>query len=315
MTTCQHCDTETSNGLGLCDLSRRFVTEALGFLPTYYANLARWRPGRAGSRPVPGSRVLYDGHDDGQGTGDRISDQLDVTAQQLRGIAVKLATARPYLRRLLTRLDAAHQAGRVDDVQYVAWLCRGFVRFLPALSTLDWAGQFVADVADHERTLRHFTEEYVPGWYAGACRRPVAFDDDGAVIRCGAGTYAVPGLTWVTCPACGDTTAARDHLEVIRTEAAGWVAPPKRLAEAIVALIDTEQSVPNLYDRIRQWATRERIVPVVQMARGYVWDEATGKMVVGDVQVGRARYRLGDVLEVLYNDSTTRRTRKRDRVS
>lgn len=299
MTTCLHCGAEISNGLGLCDLARRFVTDALGFLPTYFANLSRWQPGRAGSRPVPGSRVLFFDHDVRQGTGDKISDQLDETLVQLAALAEKVATARPYLRRLLDRLTAAKADGRIDDGQYIDWLCRGFIRFLPSIATLDMAGDFVRAVASHEEKLRRFTEEYVPGWYAGACANVVDTDDQGNDISCGAGTYAVPGLTWIVCGACGDTTAARDHIETILTEAAGWVGTPKRLAEAVVALVDTEQSVPRLYTRIRQWAFVGELEPVQRMGRGYVWDDDTERMVVGTVKVGTARYRMGDVLQIV----------------
>jgi hypothetical protein len=88
-------------------------------------------------------------------------------------------------------------------------------------------------------------------------RRLHAPDLDGADLR--RPTYVVPGLTWVTCRACGSTTYARDHLETILTEASDWIARPKALAEAIVALVDTEQSVPRLHERIKKWGHRERI--------------------------------------------------------
>lgn len=281
MTTCQHCGAETSNGLALCELCQRFATTALYHLPIYFTNLTRWRPGRAGSRPVPGSRVLYDGHDKGHGTGDRISDRLDTVTLELAQCADKLADARPYLRRLLDRLTDAEEAGTVDDAQSVAWLCRGFTKFLPAVATLDWAGEFVTEIARHEQTLRRFTEEFVPGWYAGACR------------HCEAGTFAVPGLTWITCGGCGATTYARDHLDIIVTEATDWIAPPKRLAEALVALVDTELSVDRLHKRIAKWGEREQIDTHRKVDRD------------GD-ETGPKRHRFGDVLDILYSEGATR---------
>jgi hypothetical protein len=305
--TCQHCGAETSNGLALCELCQRKAATVFEFLPIYFRNLARWRPGRAGSRPVPGSRVLYDGHEQGAGTGDRISDTLDETANALITWAGVLVEERPHLARLLDRLNTSRHAQTITEAEAIAWLCVGFEKYLTSISTTDWCGEFVRDLDQHEQRLRALTEAFVPGWYAGGCRQLVGFDDQGAAVRCDSGTYVVPGLTWVTCAACGTTTYARDHLERIRDEASAWVAPPKRLAEAIVALVDTEQSVPNLYDRIRQWASRDRLTPVVHMARGYVWDDDAERMVVGDVQVGRARYRLGDVLDVLHKDTTARR--------
>jgi len=293
---CLNCHAEITNGLTLCNLCQKYAQTVFDNLPIYYTNLARWTPGRAGSRPVPGSRVLYDGHNQHQGTGDRISDRLDETNTWLTEKADKLADARPYLWRLLDRLNDAHEADTIDDAQRIAWLCRGFAKFLPALATLNWAGDFITELEHHETTLRSLTEDCVPGWYAGACR------------NCQAPTFVVPGLTWVTCGGCGSTTYARDHLDIIRAEASEWVASPKHLAEAIVALVDTEQSIPRLYDRIRKWASRtegKHLTAVIHSTRGYIWDDTTETMVVADVPTGRARYRMGDVLDLLHNTPHT----------
>jgi len=296
--TCLHCGAETSNGLALCALCQQKARTVFEFLPIYFRNLARWRPGRAGSRPVPGSRVLYDGHVSDGGTGDRISDTLDETANMLTTRARELVNDRPYLGRLLDRLTAARAAETITEAQAVAWLCVGFDRYLTSLSTLDWAGDFVRDLATHEERLRALTETHVPGWYAGGCRQLVGFDEEGAAVRCGSGTYVVPGLTWVTCGACGATTYARDHLDTVLDEARGWVARPKALAEAVVALVDTEASVPRLYDRIRWWASQGEIAPIRRTTRGYAYDEETKRMVVIDEETGHARYRMGDVLDL-----------------
>ena len=207
---CLYCTAPTSNGLALCDLCQRKATVDLEFLPIYFRNLARWRPGRAGSRPVPGSRVLYDGEIRGTGTGDRISDTLDATANALTTWARGLADDRPHLALLLDRLAAARRAETIDEAQAVAWLCAGFTRYLTTVATLDWCGEFVRDLDYHEAILRGLTEVAIHGWYAGACRRKVTMES-----ACGASTYVVPGLTWVTCGTCGTTTYARDHLEVI----------------------------------------------------------------------------------------------------
>ena len=123
-------------------------------------------------------------------------------------------------------------------------------------------------------------------------------------MRCGSGTHVVPGLTWVTCGACGATTYARDHLDAVLDEAREWVARPKALAEAIVALVDTEASTTKLYTRIRQWAHQGDLIPIHHTTRGHKWDDETERMVVVDEPTGHARYRLGDVV-----DLTTRNTR------
>lgn len=306
MIRCLNCHAETSNGLALCELCQRFAASVFEMLPVYFHNLARWRPGRAGSRPVPGSRVLYDGHVSNGGTGDRISDTLDGTVNMLTTRARELVDDRPHLARLLDRLAAAHAADTITEAQVVAWLCKGFDRYLTSISTLDWCGDFVADLSSHEARLRALTENYVPGWYAGGCRQLVGFDDEGAAVRCGSGTYVVPGLTWVTCGACGATTYARDHLEVVLDEAREWVAGPMRLAEAVVALVDTEMSVPRLHKRISKWGERGEDAGGIVSLRRLDAD--------GD-EIGPKRYRFGDVLDALATRGGTRLGRMDARAS
>lgn len=279
---CLGCGAETTNGLALCEACRIAAAVYLEFLPVYFRNLARWQPGRAGSRDVPGSRPLYLGEvARPEQTGDRVSDALDEAANALTTWARVLVDARPYLGKLLDRLSAARAADRVTEAQAVAWLCVGFDRYLTSAATLDWCGEFVRDLAHHEATLRDLTERFVPGWYAGACR------------HCGAATYVVPGLTWVTCGGCGTTTSASDHLEVILDEARTWVDRPMRLAEAVVALVDTEVSVPRLHKRISKWGERGRVRPL--------------RRVDGDGdEVGPKRYQLGEVMDALLTEGSTR---------
>jgi hypothetical protein len=288
---CLNCGAETSNGLALCELCQRKASTDLEFLPVYFRNLARWRPGRTGLRTVPGSRVLYDGSMRGPGTGDRISDALDEVGNTLTTWARALTDDRAFPRPLtmgdavLSEDLSAATAEALNDepAVMVAWLCQGFERHLTSIATLGWCGEFVRELSACEERLRRLTETSVPGWYAGGCR------------VCGSGTYVVPGLTWVTCRACGSTTYARDHLETILTEARGWVARPKRIAEAVVALVDTEQSVVRLHKRISKWGERGQIG--VQRALDSDGDE-----------VGPKRFRLGDVLDLLAAEGQTRIT-------
>lgn len=293
--TCYHCGATTDNGLALCELCRRKVSTDLEFLPIYFRNLARWRPGRAGSRPVPGSRVLYDGETK-RGTGDRISDRLDETASALTTWARALADDRRDFPRPLTFADAvltgdlsdeSAEALADDSAMAVAWLCAGLDHHLVSIATLEWCGEFVSTLGQHEVTLRELTEAAIPGWYAGACSRRVTMQD-----VCGSPTYVVPGLTWVTCAACGSTTYARDHLDTIVLEARGWVARPMRLAEAVVALVDTELSVPRLHKRISKWGERETIATLRKL-------DADGD------PTGPKMFRLGDVLDMLMTDGAT----------
>lgn len=275
MIRCLHCGAETDNGLALCALCQRKARACLEFIPTYFRNLARWRPGRAGARPVPGSREPMR---PAVGATDRVGRVLESTGNAVTTWARALVDDRPHLESLL-------DPGDRDEAEMVAWLCREFDQALTSISTLDWCGEWLTELERHESTLRWLTEQVVPGWYAGGCQ------------RCDSGMYVVPGLTWVTCNGCGATTYARDRLDVVLDEARGWVARPKAIAEAIVALVDTEQSVARLYERIKKWSQRGRLEAVRAL------DED------GD-EVGPKRFRLGDVVDLLLAEGETRATER-----
>ena len=260
------CGAETTNGLALCDLCQSKARLVLAVLPTYFRNLSRWRPGRAGSRPVPASR---EPSGPSAGKGDRVEQALDAASNELGTWARALVEDRPYLATVLDEMTA----DMPDEVQVVTRLSAFFEEHLTSITTLDWCGEFVRTLSQHEVTLRLLTERVAPGWYAGGCR------------SCGSGTYVVPGITWVTCGGCGATTYARDHLEVVLNEARDWVARPKALAEAVVALVDSEASVPRVHDRIKKWSQREPLLPTFRAL------DAEGD------EVGPKRYRLGDVLD------------------
>lgn len=285
---CLSCGAVVTNGLALCELCQRFVTTSLEYLPVYFRNLSRWKPGRAGSRPVPGSREpsgVASARDD------RVWDALDEAGSALTTWARCLADDRPgrvsaTIERILT----------FDEERTFRLLCALFERRLVTLATLGWAGEFVRGIAEQETTLRQLTERVVPGWYAGGCRQPIGFDSDGAALRCGAATYVVPGLSWVTCGSCGATTYARDHLDTVLDEARGWVARPMRIAEAIVALVDTEISVPRLHKRISKWGERTEGRCIV----------AVRKVDADGDEIGPKRFRLGEVLDLLRAEGETR---------
>ena len=160
------------------------------------------------------------------------------------------------------------------EAAVVAATCRIFAAHLSSIATLEWAGEFVRQLARAEYHLRGLTMNVAPGWYGGECR------------NCGVSTYVIPGLTWVTCGGCGVTTYARDHLDQIIDEARDWMARPKPLAEALVAMLDTEPSVTRLHDRIRKWDSLGWLTGVRRL-------DADGD------EVGPKRYRLGDVLDLL----------------
>ena len=305
---CDYCGAETSHGLALCTSCQGVLVYLLEHVVIYYRNLSRWRPSIATSDlkrtksedlVKTMARIAESGETKGlgrpatwrtQATDDRIPRLLDGAHADLVGWAESLADDRPELARVIARILA------MDAEPAVRLLCALLTRRVMTLTTLPWVRDLVHGVSEMERRLRVETERSVPGWYAGGCK------------RCGTKTFVVPGLTWVTCQGCGASTAARDHLEVILDEAREWVARPKPLAEALVALLDTEQSVPRLYERIKRWGQpdRQKITPVVLMRRAHVFDMATETIVVGMEQNGHARYRFGEVFDLLMSKGPTR---------
>ena len=268
MTQCLHCHAETTNGLALCELCRRKVSTDLEFLPVYFRNLARWRPPARpnGSLGASGSWLIRQGDSEGS----RIGHALECAANDLATWARALNDDRDV-----------DLPGAETESATVAALCEWLTVHLTSIATLEWGGQFIRDVDRHERILRGLTEAAVPGWYAGACKRRIAMETDEDDGRCGAPTYVVPGLTWVTCRACGATTYARDHLDAVLDEARGWVAAPKPLAAAIVAMVDTEQSIEDLRKRIAVWGNRGHIA--THRPNDYA----------------PKRYQLGDVMDMI----------------
>lgn len=274
---CLHCTAETTNGLALCERCRAAASVYLEFFPVYFRNLARWRPGRSGVREVPGSR---EPQGPSLASSDRVMRALDEAGNALVAWAKALSEDRG-----ITPPSAE------GEIEQAVVLCRWLNEHLTSIATLEWCGEFMRTdhregeefdgIGYHEAKLRSLTEKIIPGWYAGACG------------RCSVSTYVVPGLTWVTCGGCGVTTYARDHLDTILAEARGWVARPMRLSEAAVALIDTELSVPRLYERIKKWEQRGKVAGLRK-----VDDD-------GDA-VGPKRYLFGDVLDLLSNEGETR---------
>lgn len=293
MIHCTHCGAETTNGLLLCEACRIAVLTYLEFLPVYFRNLSRQRrPGRPnGSLGSASQWLLRQGEVDGAHVGQALSRALTTLIEW----TVKLNIETPT---------------RDTEADTFAALCELLEQNLTRIATTDHAGHVVRDIIRHERALRTLTETVVPGWYAGACQQPAGRDMDGNHHICGANTYVVPGLTWLTCPRCGATTHASAHVDVILDEARDWIATPMRLAEAVVVLIDAEPSIERLHKRISKWGeTRKRTVvrageeitivtpPKIQSTRRLDDD--------GD-PVGPKRYRLGDVLDRLKVEGPTR---------
>jgi hypothetical protein len=133
MIRCLHCGAETSNGLALCELCRRAVMVNLEFIAVYFRNLSRWRPGRAGTRDVPGSR---EPRIPLPTEGDAVSRALDESHADLTGWARSLADDRPGMARVIERILGC------DEEPTARLLCVLFARRIDSLSTLEWIGEF-----------------------------------------------------------------------------------------------------------------------------------------------------------------------------
>ena len=287
MINCFHCGAETLNGLALCEMSQELAKQCLTYIPIHFANLSRWRPGRAGSRPVPGSREPQGAL--GGGSVDRVARCLDEAGNDLTTRARQLADDRG--------VEIPYAGDEVNTVRVACWLLG---EHLTSISTLDWCGDLVTDLRNIEERLRRLAEQVVPGWYAGACR------------TCGLSTYVVPGLTWVTCRACGATTPVSDHLPIVITEARPWVGTPRKIAEALVAMLDEETDVERLWERIRRWGRAEstirdkrtgevkRVIPA-----GPLHELSVRRIDSDGDEVGARHFRLGDVLDLLQRDTRT----------
>lgn len=288
--TCQHCGAETTNGLELCATCQYGASMWLTYVPIYFRNLARQqRPGRPnGSLGTNGQWLIQQGETEGS----EVQAALGKAASILNKHADRLAESRS------TGVPTGD-----TEAETISLICEFFGDHLAHIATLPWAGRFLRDLSGQERALRALTEAAVPGWYAGACQQAV----DGAPYVCAAPLYVIPGLTWVTCPDCGATTAASEHLETILEEASDWFAPPMQLAVVIVSLLDGETSVPRLHKRIAKWGERGDIKEAPRHTRReHIFDVHLERIVLAEVPVGRARYRLGDVLDELHRRYATR---------
>src|SRR5688500_16725342 len=112
MIRCLSCNAETSNGLALCDLCRRGASTCLEFIPVYFGNLARWRPGRAGSRPVPGSKEPQGAL--GGEAGDRVARCLDETGNDLTTRVRQLSDDRG--------VEIPYAADETNTIRVACWL-------------------------------------------------------------------------------------------------------------------------------------------------------------------------------------------------
>lgn len=294
--TCLHCGAEVTNGLALCATCRQTLRVGLVNVAAYHADVLRIQPGQRvkvrsayRSTPPPAVRAPYD----------PISNVAAAVDNMLSTWCRALTDDRPGI---------GHAP--LGAVRQCAWL-EGHLR---SIATLEWAGELLRDVTASERRLQRILDRSDTGWYAGICGAVLEDEraHDGttcmcachnghdcpcdipggcgsevamiAAVVCERGLYATPGHGWIRCPECGTTYDAASRRDTMMAEAREELAPVSVIARIVVGLVDTEQSVERLTNRIDQW-----------VSRGQLHD--LGVRVLD----GRPRrvYRIGDVFDLV----------------
>ena len=151
----------------------------------------------------------------------------------------------------------------------------------------------IDELADACALAVRIVDRRSPRWYAGPCNELVRITEDGTRLpdesgrACGIDLYAHAGATTVRCPACHasyDASARRDWL---LSAARDTLVHAELLARAVAALgVCGASGRPISPSAVRNLAARGRIV---------------GR---GADRLGRALYRVGEVLDVLGEQRT-----------
>lgn len=295
--TCTHCTAEVTNGLALCARCQQTLAVALVNVAAYHSDVMRIQPGQRikvrsayRSTPPPSPAGAYD----------PISAHLGIVDNAIGTWCRALADDRP-------------QVGSIPAT--TAKRCPWLENHLPSIATLEWAAELLRDCLAAERDLKRILDRADTGWYAGKCGFVLAEEriHDGttcgcdchngtgypcdipggcgsefgtiAAVVCERGLYATPGHNWIRCPECGATHDTGSRRDSMIREAREQVAPVAVIARAVVGLVDSEQSVQRLANRIDQW-----------VSRGQLHD--LGVRVLDGNRPQRV-YRLGDVFDLL----------------
>lgn len=292
---CLHCTADVTNGLTLCAKCQQTLTVALVNVAAFHTDVLRIRPGErvkvrsayASAPPSALSKVTFDPISQ---AAEEIDDTVAIWCNTL-------TTARPNVGR-----------APATTVLRCGWL----EGHLKVIATLDTANDLIRDMLNAERRLQRILDRSDTGWYAGkcgamlanerthdgtscvcechngyACSDPGICSPDVPMIQavvCERGLYATPGHGWIRCPECGTTHNAGNRRDQMMLEARDEIAPVSVIAKVVVGLIDTEQSVERLTNRIDQWVSRKQLHDL-------------GVRVLD----GRPRrvYRVGDVFDLL----------------
>ncbi|MGH8867090.1 MAG: hypothetical protein ACRDYU_03730 [Actinomycetes bacterium] len=157
-----------------------------------------------------------------------------------------------------------------------AWLLThmGDVRVHPA------ADEIATDIARVVARARRAVDRPPQRWYAGQCS---ATTDDGP---CPTDLYADPEKSHIRCPTCGTEHEVKQRRQFLLDAAYDQLLTAHEMARAVSALGD----VALTPERMRQWASRGRILPH------------------GVNHEGRPTYLVSDAVDLLAQDAT--RTRR-----
>lgn len=165
-----------------------------------------------------------------------------------------------------------------DPADLAAWL----LHRLPAL--VDRPGSTRPELSHLRRLVRRgvkLVDRAPDRWYAGPCSTPLRDDDGNLVIArgeqayCDADLYARPDSRLVVCTACG----ARHHVDERRAQLLA-MARDRLDRPVVISRALTSLGMPCTPERIRQWATRGRLL--------HHGTDGAAKL-----------YRLGDVMDLL----------------
>lgn len=270
---CLFCGAVSTNGVVLCSRCQHTAGRALVNVASYHADLFTLPAQAFGQRrsnrvsDPTGSAVAY------VPTSNPIEDAAAATKSTLVTWVRTLIDDRPGVR------------WPADNVDAMAKLLGQQLR---SIATLEWAGEFVADVTKIERTLRRVVEANKGRWYAGVCGTVL---DPELGTYCTRVLYADPDAADVRCPVCRTSWPVVERRRILLDLARDEVTNVATIARAIGVLFDGETSQAKLERRIQNWIDRGDI-------------ERRGSL---DID-GRVRkvYRVGDVLDMLTSSKVRR---------
>ncbi|MCX4468955.1 hypothetical protein OOK41_01275 [Micromonospora sp. NBC_01655] len=188
--------------------------------------------------------------------------------------------------------DAIRHHQREHPVAAAARFVAGQLEWLRHTPDASDAGEELLGAA---AAVRRVVENPADRWYAGTCCEPLP-DKPGEL--CTTELYAWPGVTWVRCPGCGTVHQTGPRVRWLLAEARDVRGTATQLATAAARL-----GRACTAGQLRALAQRGRLLPAtVALADGIEGPEEVDRD-----EWGRARYRFGDVLDVLDQVAEQRR--------